>query len=386
MPVRRRPGKSTSCRRGNSLFSPLPASAGRGSALPPRRTTADLRLGGFFVELPGHQLADSQDGGFGLRPDRGARDGRSRSRRQHHQSHDRGAADRLIAAGDPDFGIEALDHLDEFCRRTRVQAALVDDQHFTGDRTWRHSRSSVFGRRIVFAHLPARTRLAMVTYLRPASCAIEIASGSERSSRTLASFTSIGRLMPASTSTFGRLMQEIARLDGVPPNMSVRTPTPSPLSTRLAASIMSLRHKSESSSAPIVTASICFCGPMTCSSAALNSSARRPWVTSTRPIIGNSSWVLFGAPHERATLTIQSPRARGDLCVSPGNWPCKGRLRRSLGRDTGPHMVTNSLHAISRKWGGSCTCGCCQCRRNQGQRSKPRPDGYSRYLDTLNAG
>jgi hypothetical protein len=29
--------------------------------------------------------------------------------------------------------------------------------------------------------------------------------------------------------------------------------------------------------------------------------------------------VLFGAPHERATLTIQSPRARGDLCDSPGN-------------------------------------------------------------------
>src|SRR6266436_8909485 len=56
---------------------------------------------------------------------------------------------------------------------------------------------------------------------------------------------------------------------------------------------------------------------MTCSSAARNSSARRPWVTSTRPIIGNSSRVLFGAPHERATLTIQSPRARGDVCGSP---------------------------------------------------------------------
>ena len=118
--------------------------------------------------------------------------------------------------------------------------------------------------------------------------------------------------MPASTSTLGRLMQEIARLDGVPPNMSVRMATPSPVSTRLTASMMSLRHRSESSSAPIVTASICFCGPMTCSSAALNSSARRPWVTSTRPIIENSSRVLLGAPHERATLTIQSPRARGD--------------------------------------------------------------------------
>src|SRR5437764_9983304 len=85
------------------------------------------------------------------------------------------------------------------------------------------------------------------------------------------------------------LMQEIARLDGVPPNMSVRIATPSPLSTRLTASIMSLRQRSASSSAPIVTDSICFCGPITCSSAALNSSARRPWVTSTIPIIEDSS-------------------------------------------------------------------------------------------------
>ena len=46
--------------------------------------------------------------------------------------------------------------------------------------------------------------------------------------------------MPASTSTLGRLITEIARLDGVPPNMSVRMATPSPLSTRLTASMMSL--------------------------------------------------------------------------------------------------------------------------------------------------
>ena len=52
------------------------------------------------------------------------------------------------------------------------------------------------------------------------------------SSRTLASLTSIGRLMPASTSTLGRPITEIARFDGVPPNMSVRMATPSPVSTR----------------------------------------------------------------------------------------------------------------------------------------------------------
>jgi len=43
-------------------------------------------------------------------------------------------------------------------------------------------------------------------------------------------------------------MQEIARLEGVPPNMSVRMATPSPESTRLTASMISLRHRSESSS------------------------------------------------------------------------------------------------------------------------------------------
>src|SRR4051794_33633850 len=238
---------------------------------------------------------------------------------QHHQAHDRSAADGLVAARHPDLGVEALDHLNEFCRGARVQAAFVDDEEFAGNGARGHARPDFVSGRGLVAHLPARTRLAIVTYLRPASWAMAMASGSERSSRTLASLTSMGRLIPASTSTFGRLMQEIARLEGVPPNISVRMATPSPLSTRFTASIMSLRHRSESSSAPIVTASICFCGPMTCSSAALDSSARRPWVTSTRPIIGNSSRVLFGAPHERATLTIQRPRARGDRRDSPGN-------------------------------------------------------------------
>src|SRR5204862_6184856 len=150
---------------------------------------------------------------------------------------------------------EFLHQLHELGRRSRMQAAFVDDQEFAGDRIGRHGRPGVIrGRRVVVAHLPASTRLAMVTYLRPASWAMAIASGSERSSRTLASLTSMGRLMPASTSTFGRLMQEIARLEGVPPNMSGRIATPSPLSTRLTASMMSLRHRSESSSAPILMA------------------------------------------------------------------------------------------------------------------------------------
>src|SRR6185312_3072240 len=248
----------------------------------------------FFVELAFHELGDGGKRGFRFRA-RGRNLDRGAGRRcQHHQPHDRGAAHGLVAARHPDIGVEALHGLDEFRRRARVQPALVDDQKLLGNSSLGHPRpGNVLQRRVVVAHLPARTRLAMVTYLRPASCAIAIASGSGRSSRTFASLTSMGRLMPASTSTWGRLMHEMARLEGVPPNMSVRMATPSPESTRLTASMMSLRHRSESSSAPIVIASICFCGPITCSSAALNSSARRPWVTSTRPIIENSSRVLW---------------------------------------------------------------------------------------------
>src|SRR5215510_12367190 len=49
------------------------------------------------------------------------------------------------------------------------------------------------------AHLPLRTRLAMVMYLRPESWAAATASVKGHSSRTLASLTSMGRLMPART-------------------------------------------------------------------------------------------------------------------------------------------------------------------------------------------
>ena len=70
-------------------------------------------------------------------------------------------------------------------------------------------------------------------YLRPASSAQHTASASGWLERTLASFTSIGRLTPAITSTPWRCIIEMARLDGVPPNMSVSRTTPSPVSHRV---------------------------------------------------------------------------------------------------------------------------------------------------------
>src|SRR5438309_1329283 len=126
----------------------------------------------FLVELAFDEFADGCDRGRGLRADRGDHDRGPGRRRQHHQSHDRGAADGLAAARYPDFGVEALDGLDEFGGGARVQSAFVDDEKFAGDGACRHARpGDIFGRRDVVVHLPASTRLAMVTYLRPASWA-----------------------------------------------------------------------------------------------------------------------------------------------------------------------------------------------------------------------
>ena len=68
-------------------------------------------------------------------------------------------------------------------------------------------------------------------YLRPAVCAQSTHSSRFWLDRTLASLTSIGRFTPEITSTPSRLIIEIARLLGVPPNMSVSSTTPSPVST-----------------------------------------------------------------------------------------------------------------------------------------------------------
>src|SRR5436190_13850316 len=240
-----------------------------------------------FAEARGNQRFQRVDGLDSFAAGRSYRDRSSGRRSEHHQAHDRCSADGLVPAGDANLGVEFFHCLHEFGGGARVQAFLVADDkgahhRLCGSRLRLGHAGTVLARGV---HLPDKTRLAMVTYLRPASCAAATASASGHSSRTLASFTSIGRLIPASTSTLGRLITEIARFDGVPPNMSVKIATPSPLSTRRTASMMSLRRASTSSSGPMVIASIWACGPTTCSNAARNSIASRPWVTSTRPIM-----------------------------------------------------------------------------------------------------
>ena len=54
----------------------------------------------------------------------------------------------------------------------------------------------------------------------------------------------------------------------------------------------------------------------------------------------------FGAPHERATLTIQSPYARGDAAFLGETSEEKKAGAGLLGGDSGGDMVTKFLRAI----------------------------------------
>src|SRR5215207_5074401 len=216
-------------------------------------------------------------------------DGRALGGPEGEDAHDRAPADGLAAAGHGDVRGEALDGLHQFRRGAGVQALAVDDRQLAGERAFGNGgRRAILGLGAVDekgAHFPASTRDATLMYLRPASWAWRTACPKGSSSRTLASLISIGRLMPATTSTEPPFMHDRARFDGVPPNMSVSTTTPSPVLTRFTAATMSLRRDSMSSSGPMVMVSICVCGPTTCSRADLNSVASCPCVTSTIPIM-----------------------------------------------------------------------------------------------------
>ena len=121
-----------------------------------------------FAETAGNQLVEGLDRGRGLVAGGLDRDGRAGRGAEHHQPHDRGAADGLAAAGHADGGVEALDRLAEFRRGAGVQALLVDDLQHPDDGVRRIAAFRQVAVEILgAAHFPASTRLAMVTYLRP---------------------------------------------------------------------------------------------------------------------------------------------------------------------------------------------------------------------------
>src|SRR5579859_6104109 len=158
------------------------------------------------------------------------------ARRQHHQPHDRAARNDGAVLAYPDIGVEAMRGLDEERRGACVQTALVADfRHLSGGR--RRGRLLLLRglARRLGAHRCASVSNCEATlmYLRPASCAPSTARSRLSVCRRLASLISIGRLIPAITSILARSITEIARFEGVPPNMSVSSTAPSPLSTAL---------------------------------------------------------------------------------------------------------------------------------------------------------
>src|SRR5690606_2069051 len=107
-------------------------------------------------------------------------DGAAGTGGQHHQPHDRGAADAHAVLLDHDRGVVAADELDEAGGSPGVQPALVDDGQLLADRP--------------VSHFPLRTWLATLMYLRPAACASCSACAMSSPARTLDSLMSMGRL------------------------------------------------------------------------------------------------------------------------------------------------------------------------------------------------
>src|SRR5690606_31579422 len=231
--------------------------------------------------------------------------GRARPGGQHHQAHDRGAAHGHPVAAHAHLRVEMVGHAHEAGRGAGVEPALVADGQPLAD--------SAAGIGKGFAQTP-RTSLATLMYLRPASAAILTASRTSVSPRTRASLTSMGRFMPAITSMARPSITDMARLLGVPPNMSVRITTPPPLSTASAAAMMSLRRASMSSSGSMEIALTPSWGPTTWVRAAQNSSASLPWATRTIPIIGRTLLSVPSGPAAQGrSLGPQRPRFKSFL-------------------------------------------------------------------------
>src|SRR5208282_5887127 len=208
----------------------------------------------FLVEAAGDQRGQRVERRGRVGPGGRKLDDAARTRGQHHQPHDRAPRDRGAGLGDGDLGVVFPGELDEPRGGARVQAALVEDGD--GAPGFRGAGRGRAGGRLAHYLTSASNCDATLMYLRPASWAPRTAAARLSLSRRLASLISIGRLTPAMTSTFALSMIEMARLDGVPPNMSVSSTTPWPASTSSTERRMSCRRRSMSSSGPMQTAAM----------------------------------------------------------------------------------------------------------------------------------
>ena len=173
-----------------------------------------------LAEPPRDEPGDRLEASLGVVALRRHGDGRALRGAERQDARDRAPADGLAAAGHGDVGGEALDGLDQFRRGAGVQALAVDDRQLAGERAFRNGGGRAILRLGAVdqegADFPASTRDATLMYLRPASWAWRTACPKGSSSRTLASLISIGRLMPATTSTEPPFMHDKARFEGVP--------------------------------------------------------------------------------------------------------------------------------------------------------------------------
>src|SRR5579883_3462791 len=274
------------------------------------RSGRSLRLSP-LIEATGDEIGKRRHGALRLWAGGGELDDGPGSRGQRHQAHDRTAGHLGAVLAHGHLGIELPGELDEAGGGAGVQPALVAD----GDDSLGCARgwlgAGVRGLDLAHQWASARSCEATLMYLRPASCAPRTASARLSVERRLAILINMGRLMPAITSTLGRSITEIARFEGVPPNMSVSSTTPSPVSTAFTDCRMSWRRCSMSSSGPMQIAAISRCGPTTCSKAAMNSAARRPCVTMTMPII-DGPWKSRRCRGAEPSPRRRSPRGRGD--------------------------------------------------------------------------
>src|SRR5690349_8305015 len=153
--------------------------------------------------------------------------------------------------------------------RAGVHAQLIHDRDGSGGHDVRSPRSRSEATQIA---LRPSSRISRATARRFPEAPIDV------------NLISIGRLTPVITSTLSISRNVIPRFDGVPPNMSVSTSTPSSPRTRSIACAMSSRASFTSSCQPIETA-VNFGRSPTIISAALTSSfASCPCVTTTTPI------------------------------------------------------------------------------------------------------
>src|SRR5690606_42083345 len=124
------------------------------------------------AETGREQIGEDVDQSCRLRRPCNDADGTVGAGRQHHQTHDGGADDLDANLLDFDDRIVTADQLDETGRGTRMQPAFVDDREVPAD----------------FAgHLPLRSWLATLMYLRPAIWPSWRAAAMSSPARTLVS-------------------------------------------------------------------------------------------------------------------------------------------------------------------------------------------------------